>query len=78
LKNLQKRYDNEYQKQRSDYDRKIKEYKDSLNVVDLFRELKHERAIEQLGVLEGMHILSKYIRQEIEILESILRIPGGN
>ena len=28
---------------------KIKEYKDSLNVVDPFRELKHERAIEQLG-----------------------------
>jgi len=78
LKNLQKRYDNEIQKQRSDYDRKIKEYKDSLNVVDPFRELKHEYAIEQLGVLEGMHILSKHIRQEIEILESILRIPEGN
>jgi len=78
LKNLQKRYDNEYQKQCSDYDRKIKEYKDSLNVRDLLRGLKYEHAIEQLGVLKGMHILSKHIRQEIEILESILRIPGGN
>ena len=71
-------YDHEYQKQRSDYDRKIKEYKDSLNARDLLRGLKHEYAIEQLGVLKGMHILSNQIRQEIEILESILRIPGGN
>ena len=60
------------------YDKRVKEYKESLKCRDLDRELKHRYMIEQLGVMHGMQKMRGLIQSEIEVMESILRIPGGN